>query len=115
MLLQKPRGGDAYDSLTGAELPLPRSISERTGSARDDLRERRMHRTLARRRIDGSSARFVLARLLLHRPQRRVAAVPLEQLAVRAAFDDAAVVEDDDRVGIDDGRQPVRDDQGRAF
>ena len=31
-----------------------------------------------------------------------------------AALDDLALVEHDDLVGVDDGRQPVRDDQRRA-
>ena len=33
---------------------------------------------------------------------------------MRAALDDHAVVEHDDLVGADDGREPVRDDQRRA-
>ena len=38
-----------------------------------------------------------------------------EQFGMCAAFDDAAVIEHEDLVGIDDGRQAVRDDQGGAF
>ena len=34
----------------------------------------------------------------------------LDQLIVIALFGDAAVVEDDDHVGMTDGRQAVRDD-----
>ena len=37
-----------------------------------------------------------------------------EQLRVRAAFDDPALVEHDDLVGIDDGREAVGDDDRRA-
>ena len=37
-----------------------------------------------------------------------------EQLGVRAALDDPAVVDDEDLVGVADGRQPVRDDDRRT-
>ena len=36
-----------------------------------------------------------------------------QQLVVRAALDDPAVVDDQDLVGLADGGQPVRDDQRR--
>src|SRR5581483_7376403 len=45
--------------------------------------------------------------------QRGVEAAPLEQLAVGALLDDAAVLEDDDQVGVADGRQAVGDDERR--
>ena len=46
--------------------------------------------------------------------QRRVAAAAVEQLRVRAAFHDAAVLEHQDQVGVADGRQPVGDHERRA-
>ena len=38
-----------------------------------------------------------------------------EELLVRAAFGDAALVEDDDAVGVADGREAVGDDDGGAL
>ena len=52
--------------------------------------------------------------LLLARPHRRVDAAARKQLAVVAALDDAAGFEHQDLVGVDDRRQPVRDDQRGA-
>jgi hypothetical protein len=49
--------------------------------------------------------------LLLQDPHLEVGAGALEQLAVRAALDDAAVVHDQDLVGVHDGGETVRDDQ----
>src|SRR5437899_9918140 len=46
--------------------------------------------------------------------QPRVEAAPREQLGVRAGFDHAAVVEDDDGVGPAHGGQAMRDHQRRA-
>ena len=37
-----------------------------------------------------------------------------DQLVVAALFDDLAVVHDEDRVGVADGREAVGDDEGRA-
>ena len=51
---------------------------------------------------------------LLQAPGPRVRPVGGEQLVVRAALGHAAVLEEHDQVGIGDGGQPVRDDQGRA-
>ena len=46
--------------------------------------------------------------------QRRVGAVGREQLGVRALLDDAAVLHDEDEVGVADRREAVRDDEARA-
>ena len=43
-------------------------------------------------------------------PERGVATFPLQQLRVRAALDDPALVEHQNLVGGLDGLQPVRDD-----
>ena len=48
------------------------------------------------------------------RDQRRVVAAAPEQLVVRAALDDLAVVEHDDLVGVADRREAVRDRDRRA-
>ena len=44
----------------------------------------------------------------MYRPRAR------HQLVVRPLLDDAAVLEDDDQVGVADRREPVRDHEGRA-
>src|SRR5690242_13028530 len=41
--------------------------------------------------------------------ERRVAPAGVEQLLVAAALDNPAAVEDDDLLGVADGREPVRD------
>ena len=46
--------------------------------------------------------------------QLPVPASLVEQLVVRAALDDLAVLEHQNLVGAADGRQPVRDDERRA-
>ena len=56
----------------------------------------------------------VAALLGLRAHQLPVGAAKLHQVAMRAAFDDAAVVEHQDAVGIDDAGEPVRQDQRRA-
>src|SRR5579862_3216074 len=43
-----------------------------------------------------------------------VEAVRRQQLLVRSLFDDQAVLENDDQVGLANRRQPVRDDECRA-
>src|SRR5439155_3816022 len=43
--------------------------------------------------------------------ERRVAAAPPNQLVVRALFDELAVLEDDDPIGVANGREPMRDDE----
>src|SRR4030095_4624999 len=53
-------------------------------------------------------------RLLLAAPHVRIEAVAGQQLAVAAALGDAAAVEHDDLVGVDDGRQPMGDHHGGA-
>src|SRR5262249_50840094 len=73
-------------------------------------------------RLDGGYGRGRLigrgalggAAVALHAPELGVATVLGEELLVRAAFDDAAVLEDEDLVGVDDRRKPVRDDERRA-
>jgi hypothetical protein len=58
-----------------------------------------------------------LRRLPFFRPpkllQTRVQTVPCEQLIVRAALDDAALVEHEDHIGIPDRRHPMRDHECR--
>src|SRR5581483_2310217 len=49
--------------------------------------------------------------LLLAAPHVGIEAVPGQELAVPAALGDLAAVEHDDLVGVDDGREPVRDHQ----
>ena len=44
-----------------------------------------------------------------------VAAVEGHELGVGATFDDTAMVEDDDTVGIDDGGESVGNDDGGAM
>jgi peroxiredoxin len=59
----------------------------------------------------------ILAALAGLRPlcgQGGVAATVSQEAAVRSGFDDRAVVEHDDLVGVADGREPVRDCDGRA-
>ena len=62
----------------------------------------------------GASSAGSAPALALHAPELGVAAVLGEELLVRAALDDAAVLEDEDLVGADDRRKAVRDDQRRA-
>src|ERR1044071_10176360 len=45
--------------------------------------------------------------------QREVAALAGEQRVVRPLLYDAAVLEDDDQIGVADGGEAVRDDEGR--
>ena len=52
--------------------------------------------------------------LLLRLPHARVLAAQGEELGVRAALDDPPAVEHEDLVGIDDGREAMRDDERRA-
>ena len=48
-------------------------------------------------------------------PHLRIAPVVRQQLGVGAALDDAARLHHQDLVGVDDGREPVRDhERGRA-
>src|SRR4051812_5409656 len=49
--------------------------------------------------------------LLPHQP--RVEGPGADQLLVRAALDDPALLKDEDAVGVADGAQPVRDDEAR--
>ncbi len=51
---------------------------------------------------------------VLARVEVGVAASPGQQLLVPATLDDAASLDDEDRVGSPDRRQPVGDDEGRA-
>ena len=52
--------------------------------------------------------------LLLQPPHLRVMAIPLEQLRMAAALDDAAGIHHQDLVGVHHRRQPVRDHQRGA-
>src|SRR5690606_7317829 len=47
-------------------------------------------------------------------PHRGIQPVRGEQRLMRAALDDAAVIDHDNLVGIDDRREPVRDDERGA-
>src|SRR5258708_4451232 len=53
-------------------------------------------------------------RLLLARPHLGIDAAAGEELAMVAALDDAAGFNDEDLVGVNDGRQAMRDGQGRV-
>ncbi len=68
----------------------------------------------ARCRIGCNDIAIVLALCGLRAHQPVIGAVAADQLGMAAAFDDMAFVEDEDPVGADDARQPVREDQGRA-
>ena len=46
--------------------------------------------------------------------QRGVLAIERDKLVMRSAFDDAAFVQHADKVGVADGRDAMRNDQGRA-
>src|SRR4051812_10645454 len=60
--------------------------------------------------------RFAQETAALVRPQARIQAALRQQLAVRALFDDAALVHHDQPVERRDGGQPVRDrDHGLAL
>src|SRR5207247_1443072 len=50
---------------------------------------------------------------ILHAVEARVDAVAGEQLAVRSLLAQLALVQDEDAVGVLDGREPVRDDERR--
>src|SRR5271166_838464 len=52
--------------------------------------------------------------LALAAPQRRIDAALLEQRLVGSPLGDEALVQDQDLVGVDHGRQPVRDYDGGA-
>lgn len=45
--------------------------------------------------------------------QRGVITALADELGVRAHLDDAALLQDEDAVGVDDRREPVRDDERR--
>ncbi len=55
-----------------------------------------------------------MRRFLLSAPHAGVDSVFFEQGVVTAAFDDLAVIKDEDFVGIDHGGKTVGDDQRRA-
>ncbi|ESS36533.1 hypothetical protein P355_2306 [Burkholderia cenocepacia KC-01] len=58
---------------------------------------------------------FQLALLRLQRPHLRIHAAAFEQFVVGAVLDEPAVLHHEDAIGVDDGRQPVRDDEARAM
>lgn len=47
-------------------------------------------------------------------PHLSILATEAQQLCVRASLDDRALLEHDDLVGVDDGREAMRDDERRA-
>src|SRR5947199_4983632 len=53
--------------------------------------------------------------LALAVPQAGIEAVPRQQLMVRAALDDQALIEHDDLIGPDDSGETVRDDERRTI
>jgi hypothetical protein len=61
------------------------------------------------------SFRLVAPRGLLHRPHPGVMAVLGQQCRVRASLDDAASVDNQDLVGIDDCREAMRDHHARLL
>src|SRR6266545_4047208 len=67
-----------------------------------------------RREILARIDEAILLELVLLVVQLAIPAVHREQLVVRPAFDDFAVLEDENLVGAADGREPVRDDERRA-
>src|SRR3954468_13069283 len=72
----------------------------------------------AAQRPDGDLFRrlslFLLALALLAGPHFGVEAILAEQLGVGAALGDAALVEHDDLIGVDHGRETVGDDDRGA-
>lgn len=52
---------------------------------------------------------------LLHRPQLRIQPRAIDQLFVRAAFRDAALLEADDKIRVVDGAQTVSHEDGSAL
>src|SRR5512144_2590414 len=63
----------------------------------------------------GERGYVALGLLLLQRPHPRKDALCGDQFRERAAFDDSSLIEDENLVGIDDRRQPVRDDERRPI
>src|SRR5262249_20783463 len=57
---------------------------------------------------------FALSRLLLSGPHRGVDAAAQEQFPMATTLHDMAAVEHENLVGVDDRRQPVRDDERRT-
>src|SRR3984893_8868926 len=58
--------------------------------------------------------RLALRRLLLASPHPGINAATEKQIPMVATLDNTSAVEHEDLVGIDEQRQPVRDDEGRA-
>src|SRR5262249_55380590 len=73
---------------------------------------RKMRRTGRSLRGEGRRAafHFEAGRLLLTRPHLGIDAAAGQELAMVAALDDAAVIEDEDLVGVDNRGQAMRDD-----
>ena len=96
--------------------PARRGNASKPKRALEDVRRRdhcgdRLPRVEATRPLP-RLPRHALGRLAV--PQLGVEPAALEQLLVRAALGDPAVVEHDDLVGVDDGRQAVGDDDRGA-
>ena len=85
---------------------VPRDARGSAGGAREEI-EISSRRKRSRRR------ELFLQQLLL--VQLGVEPLLTDQLVVRAAFDDAPFVEDEDDVGVAHGGDPVRDDDRRAL
>lgn len=73
----------------------------------------RSSRRLAMAVIGAPSAALIDARGLCS-PHGRIRTPPVEKDRVAPPLDDPSLVQDDDLVGLDDGREPVRDDERRA-
>src|SRR5713101_3310771 len=68
-------------------------------------------------RSGGGGNRYASARLLvpeLQAVERGVASALAQQFIVPAEFDHAAVLDDEDAIGIHDGMQPMRDHDSRS-
>ncbi len=128
------KGGDARDARADddRETPAPRlddlhQSAERRRPADRGGRIRELGRyvlgghvdllALAAGARDGavlSQRDIVLALFSLGPHQPAIRAVATDQFGMTAGFDDAASIEDEDAVGADYARQPMRQDQGRA-
>ena len=128
------KGGDPRDA--GADddrkAPAPRLDDlDQSAERRRPADRGGLNRELDRRRLGGQfdplalagragrgivldQGEVALALLGLRPHQPAIGAVPADQFGVTTQFDDAAVIEDQDTVGADHARQPVRQDQGGA-
>ena len=91
-----------------------RSIRHRFGSRLSGRFDFRTISVVPRRGVIGRKGQFVPALFGLAPHQPAIGTVAPDQLGVPARLDDAALIEDQDAVGGDHARQPMREDQGRA-